>query len=54
MLLRYAVAVPSADAAAKKAFGRKPLDPSRRAAVARAGLEQSAAHTDVVAAVLSS
>ncbi|MGW9117770.1 patatin-like phospholipase family protein [Streptomyces sp. NPDC055663] len=42
------------DAAAKKAFGRNPLDPSCRAAAARAGFEQSAAHTEAVATVLSS
>lgn len=48
------VEVITPDAAAKKAFGRNPLDPSRRAAAARAGLEQSAAHTEAVAAVLSS
>ncbi|MFD7532948.1 hypothetical protein ACFV8E_36015 [Streptomyces sp. NPDC059849] len=52
VLLRYAVAVPSADAAAKKTFGRNPLDPSRRGSGPRR-LEQSAAHTDAVAAVLS-
>lgn len=42
------------DADAKKAFGRNPLDPSRRAAAARAGLAQSTAHAEAVAAVLSS
>ncbi|MFD8687584.1 patatin-like phospholipase family protein [Streptomyces sp. NPDC059651] len=42
------------DAAAKKAFGRNPLDPSSRAAAARAGLAQSAAHTEAVAAVRNS
>ncbi|MFF2009781.1 patatin-like phospholipase family protein [Streptomyces sp. NPDC058195] len=40
------------DAAAQKAFGRNPLDPGHRAAAARAGLAQAAAHTDAVAAVL--
>lgn len=48
------VEVITPDAAAKKAFGRNPLDPSSRAAAARAGLHQSAAHTEAVAAVLSS
>ncbi|MFJ2588602.1 patatin-like phospholipase family protein [Streptomyces sp. NPDC087538] len=48
------VEVITPDAAAKKAFGRNPLDPSCRAAAARAGLEQSAAHTEAVATVLSS
>lgn len=42
------------DPAAKKAFGRNPLDLSRRAAAARAGLAQSAAHTEAVAAVRNS
>lgn len=46
------VEVITPDAAAKKAFGRNPLDPSCRAAAARAGLEQSAAHTEAVATVL--
>ncbi|WNI26024.1 patatin-like phospholipase family protein [Streptomyces sp. ITFR-16] len=41
------------DAAAKKAFGRNPLDPARRAAAARAGLAQSAAHTEAAAAVVN-
>ncbi|MFB6818190.1 patatin-like phospholipase family protein [Streptomyces sp. NPDC056347] len=40
------------DAAARKAFGRNPLDPGHRAAAARAGLAQAAAHADAVAAVL--
>ncbi|MFJ8855005.1 patatin-like phospholipase family protein [Streptomyces sp. NPDC102437] len=48
------VEVITPDAAAKKAFGRNPLDPSCRAAAARAGLEQSAAHSEAVATVLSS
>lgn len=48
------VAVITPDAPARKAFGRNPLDPVRRAAAARAGLAQSAAHTAAVAAVLSS
>ncbi|WP_406077559.1 patatin-like phospholipase family protein [[Kitasatospora] papulosa] len=39
------------DAGARKAIGRNPLDPARRAAAARAGLAQSAAHTEAVAAV---
>ncbi|MGW1847058.1 patatin-like phospholipase family protein [Streptomyces sp. NPDC001966] len=47
------VEVITPDAAAKKAFGRNPLDPSCRAAAARAGFEQSAAHTEAVATVLS-
>ncbi|MFE6668545.1 patatin-like phospholipase family protein [Streptomyces sp. NPDC057697] len=47
------VEVITPDAAARKAFGRNPLDPSRRAAAARAGLAQSAAHAHSVAAVLS-
>lgn len=48
------VAVITPDAAARKAFGRNSLDPSRRAAAARAGLAQSAAHTEAVAAVVGS
>lgn len=48
------VVVITPDAAAKKAFGRNVLDPSRRAAAARAGLAQSAAHTEAVAAVVGS
>lgn len=47
------VAVITPDAAARKAFGRNPLDPSRRAAAARAGLAQSATYTEKVAAVLN-
>ncbi|MEU6018546.1 patatin-like phospholipase family protein [Streptomyces sp. NPDC047515] len=47
------VEVITPDAAAKKAFGRNPLDPACRAAAARAGLAQSAAHTEAVAAVMS-
>ncbi|MFJ8449426.1 patatin-like phospholipase family protein [[Kitasatospora] papulosa] len=39
------------DAGARKAIGRNPLDPARRAAAARAGLAQAAAHTEAVAAV---
>lgn len=39
------------DAAARKAFGRNVLDPARRAAAARAGLAQAAAHAEAVAAV---
>ncbi|MFC5917246.1 patatin-like phospholipase family protein [Streptomyces pulveraceus] len=47
------VEVITPDAEAKRAFGRNPLDPSCRAAAARAGLAQSAAHAPSVAAVLS-
>ncbi|MER6498108.1 patatin-like phospholipase family protein [Streptomyces sp. NPDC001455] len=47
------VEVITPDPAAKRAFGRNPLDPSRRAAAARAGLAQAAAHADAVAAVVS-
>ncbi|WEH32359.1 patatin-like phospholipase family protein [Streptomyces sp. AM 4-1-1] len=45
------VEVITPDRAAKKAFGRNPLDPAHRAAAARAGLAQSAAHTEAVSAV---
>ncbi|MFE4653144.1 patatin-like phospholipase family protein [Streptomyces sp. NPDC056707] len=47
------VALITPDAAARKAFGRNPLDPSRRASAARAGLAQSATYTEKVAAVLN-
>ncbi|MFI9628053.1 patatin-like phospholipase family protein [Streptomyces sp. NPDC052042] len=47
------VQVITPDPAARRAFGRNPLDPSRRAAAARAGLVQAAAHADAVAAVVS-
>ncbi|MFB7918776.1 patatin-like phospholipase family protein [Streptomyces sp. NPDC056061] len=47
------VEVITPDAAAKRAFGRNPLDPSRMAAAARAGLAQAAAHAAAVAAVVS-
>ncbi|MFD4228965.1 hypothetical protein [Streptomyces sp. NPDC058545] len=47
------VAVITPDAAARKAFGRNPLDPSRRAAAARAGLAQSATYTEKVGSVLN-
>ncbi|MFB7081090.1 patatin-like phospholipase family protein [Streptomyces sp. NPDC056308] len=47
------VEVITPDAAAKKAFKRNPLDPACRAAAARAGLAQSAAHTQAVTAVMS-
>jgi NTE family protein len=42
------------DRAARTAFGRNPLDPARRAAAARAGRAQAAAHAAEVAAVWSS
>ncbi|MEN8654307.1 patatin-like phospholipase family protein [Streptomyces sp. 21So2-11] len=45
------VEVISPDAAARKAFGHNVLDPARRAAAARAGLAQAAAHAEAVAAV---
>ncbi|MEU2680303.1 patatin-like phospholipase family protein [Streptomyces sp. NPDC007107] len=45
------VEVITPDAATRKAIGRNSLDPARRAAAARAGLAQSAAHTEAVAAV---
>ncbi|MFF2412165.1 patatin-like phospholipase family protein [Streptomyces sp. NPDC058092] len=48
------VEVITPDAAAKKAFGHNPLDPGHRAAAARAGLAQAAAHTEAVAAVVNS
>jgi NTE family protein len=41
------------DAAARKAFGLKPLDPARRAAAARAGRDQAAAVVDAVSALWS-
>ncbi|MEK8142220.1 hypothetical protein NKH18_05900 [Streptomyces sp. M10(2022)] len=47
------VEVITPDADAKKAFGRNSLDPARREAAARAGLAQSAAHTEAVASVWS-
>ncbi|MCQ4079935.1 patatin-like phospholipase family protein [Streptomyces sp. RB6PN25] len=40
-----------ADTAARRAFGRNPLDPARRAAAARAGRAQAAACAQAVAAV---
>ncbi len=39
------------DRASRAAFGRNPLDPARRAAAARAGRAQAAAHAEVVAGV---
>ncbi|WP_406150890.1 patatin-like phospholipase family protein [Streptomyces sp. NBC_01012] len=48
---RVEVITPDADT--KKAIGRNSLDPARRAAAARAGLAQAAAHTEAVAAVWS-
>ncbi|MFC8228417.1 patatin-like phospholipase family protein [Streptomyces sp. NPDC057287] len=45
------VEVITPDAASRKAVGRNSLDLARRAAAARAGLAQSAAHTEAVAAV---
>ncbi|MFG2427083.1 patatin-like phospholipase family protein [Streptomyces sp. NPDC048590] len=45
------VEVITPDAGSKKAVGHNSLDPARRAAAARAGLAQSAAHTEAVAAV---
>ncbi|MFJ8924254.1 NTE family protein [Streptomyces sp. LamerLS-316] len=48
------VEVITPDAATRKAIGRNSLDPARRAAAARAGLAQSAAHTEAVAAVWNS
>ncbi|MGD9482333.1 patatin-like phospholipase family protein [Streptomyces sp. TRM70308] len=45
------VAVVTPDAAARAAFGRNMLDPARRAAAARAGRVQAAAHAAAVAAV---
>jgi len=47
------VEVITPDRAAKRAFGRNLLDPGHRAAAARAGLAQAAAHADVVAAVVN-
>ncbi|MFJ8886624.1 patatin-like phospholipase family protein [Streptomyces sp. NPDC102402] len=47
------VEVITPDAGTRKAIGRNSLDPARRAAAARAGLAQSAAHTEAVAAVWS-
>ncbi|MEV0265809.1 patatin-like phospholipase family protein [Streptomyces sp. NPDC050617] len=46
---RVAVLVP--DRAARAAFGHNPLDPARRAAAARAGRAQAAAHAEAVARV---
>ncbi|MFE7619396.1 patatin-like phospholipase family protein [Streptomyces sp. NPDC057496] len=48
------VEVITPDAASKGAFGRNPLDPGHRAAAARAGRAQAAAHAEAVAAVLGS
>ncbi|MEE1927530.1 patatin-like phospholipase family protein [Streptomyces sp. TRM 70351] len=45
------VAVVTPDAASRAAFGRNMLDPARRAAAARAGRAQAAAHARAVAAV---
>ncbi|MFF5899839.1 patatin-like phospholipase family protein [Streptomyces argenteolus] len=45
------VEVITPDAGARKAIGRNSLDPARRAPAARAGLAQSVAHTEAVAAV---
>ncbi|MEY9877351.1 NTE family protein [Streptacidiphilus sp. MAP12-33] len=45
------VALITPDRAARRAFGRNVLDPSRRAPAARAGLAQAAAHAAEVAAV---
>ncbi|QGV81769.1 patatin-like phospholipase family protein [Streptomyces ficellus] len=45
------VAVITPDAAARRAFGRNPLDPARRVPAARAGRAQAAAHARAVAAV---
>ncbi|MEV3930587.1 MULTISPECIES: patatin-like phospholipase family protein [unclassified Streptomyces] len=45
------VEVITPDAGTRKAIGRNSLDPARRAAAARAGLAQSVAHTEAVAAV---
>ncbi|MFE1551879.1 patatin-like phospholipase family protein [Streptomyces sp. NPDC058718] len=45
------VEVITTDAASRKAIGRNPLDPSHRAAAARAGRAQAAAHAEAVAAV---
>ncbi|MGP3751007.1 patatin-like phospholipase family protein [Streptomyces sp. IBSNAI001] len=48
------VEVITPDAATRKAIGRNSLEPARRTAAARAGLAQSAAHTEAVAAVWNS
>ncbi|MFF0474604.1 patatin-like phospholipase family protein [Streptomyces sp. NPDC004284] len=45
------VEVITPDAASRKAIGRNALDPAHRAAAARAGREQAAAHASAVAAV---
>jgi NTE family protein len=45
------VALITPDRASRTAFGHNTLDPARRAAAARAGLSQAAAHVDEVAAV---
>ncbi|MET8226321.1 patatin-like phospholipase family protein [Streptomyces sp. NPDC005301] len=45
------VAVVTPDRAAKRAFGRNPLDPAVRAAAARAGLDQAPAHATELAEV---
>ncbi|MBT2505768.1 patatin-like phospholipase family protein [Streptomyces sp. ISL-98] len=47
------VEVITPDAAARKAFGRNTLDPTRRAPAARAGYAQAVAHARAVAAVWS-
>jgi NTE family protein len=49
---RAVVVSPSPEA--KQAFGRNPLDPSVRAAAARAGREQAPAHVGEVAKVWGS
>ncbi|MFJ9823768.1 patatin-like phospholipase family protein [Streptomyces sp. NPDC101160] len=45
------VEVITPDAESKQAFGRNPLDPTRRAPAARAGRAQAAAHAQAVAAL---
>ncbi|MGW4164801.1 patatin-like phospholipase family protein [Streptomyces sp. NPDC004788] len=45
------VEVITPDAESKRAFGRNPLDPTRRAPAARAGRAQAAAHAQAVAAL---
>ncbi|MEU0128404.1 MULTISPECIES: patatin-like phospholipase family protein [unclassified Streptomyces] len=45
------VEVITPDAGTRKVIGRNSLDPARRAAAARAGLAQSVAHTEAVAAL---
>ncbi|MBF9068766.1 patatin-like phospholipase family protein [Streptacidiphilus sp. NEAU-YB345] len=44
------VALITPDRAARRAFGRNMLDPSRRASAARAGFAQASAHVEAVAA----